>query len=130
MIWVAGVKPALDALQVGFYRKEISWVLDADIQKFFDEVDHWVNKWRNSQAQGDMIIIRYADDSIIGFQRGSDARLFVEQFSERMHKFGLTLHPDKTRLIRFGRYVAKERRARGERKPEEFDFLGFTHYFV
>jgi RNA-directed DNA polymerase len=74
-----------------------------------------------------MIIVRYADDAVLGFQSREDAERFLEQLRERVRKFGLELHPDKTRLIEFGRYAAERRRKRGEGKPETFNFLGFTH---
>ena len=74
-----------------------------------------------------MIIVRYADDPVLGFQNREDAERFLEQLQERVRKFGLELHPDKTRLIEFGRYAAERRKKRGEGKPETFDFLGFTH---
>ena len=71
--------------------------------------------------------MRYADDAVLGFQRREDAERFLEQLRERVRKFGLELHPDKTRLIEFGRYAAERRKKRGEGKPETFNFLGFTH---
>jgi len=185
-----GQHDALDALSTGIYRKRVNWVLDADIQRFFDAMSHnwmmqflqhrigdkrllrliakwlkvgvmnghqrersdqgapqgavispvlaniylhyvldlWSHKWRRQQANGDMIILRYADDSVFGFEHQHDAQLFLHEVSERLHAFGLTLHPDKTRLIRFGRYAIQDRKRLGERKPETFDFLGFTHF--
>src|SRR5260370_12586195 len=75
-----------------------------------------------------MIMVRYADDAVLGFQNREDAELFLGQLRERLRKFGLELHPDKTRLIEFGRYAAERRRKRGEGKPETFTFLGFTHF--
>ena len=90
-------------------------------------LDIWANVWRKKVAQGDMIIVRYADDAVLGFQHRSDAERFLEQLRERMRKFGLELHPDKTRLIEFGRYAAERRKQRGEGKPETFNFMGFTH---
>ncbi|MCP4614423.1 MAG: group II intron reverse transcriptase/maturase, partial [Planctomycetes bacterium] len=89
--------------------------------------DLWAHQWRNRHAGGDVIIIRYADDSVVGFQYKSDADRFLKDLIERMGKFGLELHPDKTRLIEFGRFASANRRKRGEGKPETFDFLGFTH---
>jgi RNA-directed DNA polymerase len=89
--------------------------------------DLWVQAWRRRQATGDMIVVRYADDTIVGFQRQGDAAKFLGDLKERLAKFALDLHPDKTRLIAFGRFIAGERRARGEGRPETFDFLGFTH---
>jgi RNA-directed DNA polymerase len=181
---------ALDALHAGIYRRQVNWVLDADIQGFFDAMAHswiirflehriadkrilrlvakwlragivedgrvtrsergapqgavispilanvylhyvydlWVHRWRRIKASGDMIVIRYADDMIVGFQHEHEAKAFLEDVKERMRAFELALHPDKTRLIRFGRHAAKQRQMRGEGKPETFDFLGFTHF--
>jgi group II intron reverse transcriptase/maturase len=180
---------ALDALAVGIERKQVNWVLDADIRGFFDNVDHewmlrflqhriadrrilrliqkwlkagvsedgdwsetkvgtpqgavvspllaniylhyvfdlWVEAWRKKCASGDVIVIRYVDDTVMGFENRADAERFLENLGERMRKFGLELHPDKTRLIEFGRRAERRRRQRGEMKPETFDFLGFTH---
>jgi group II intron reverse transcriptase/maturase len=181
---------ALDALWVGLVDKQVNWVLDADIQGFFDTIDHgwmekflqhriadrrllrlirkwlragvsedgqwsrttvgtpqgavaspllanvflhyvfdlWVHQWRIRHAHGEMIVVRYADDFVVGFQHRHEAEQFLHDLRERFEKFGLTLHPEKTRLIEFGRHAAADRRRRGERKPETFDFLGFTHY--
>jgi group II intron reverse transcriptase/maturase len=185
-----GQHDALDALQVALYRKKINWVLDADIRKFFDQMnqewvmrflshrirdkrilrlirkwlrigvtengqvirsdrgtpqgavvspvlaniylhyvfDLWVNSWRKRKAHGDMAVIRYADDTIVGFQTNQDANAFIKDLEERLRVFDLSLHPDKTRLIRFGRFAIEQCREKGVRKPETFDFLGFTHY--
>jgi len=90
--------------------------------------DLWADVWRRKAAKGDVIIVRYADDVVLGFQQRADAVRFLEEFKERLAKFGLELHPDKTRLIEFGRYAARERKRRGEGKPETFNFLGFTHF--
>jgi RNA-directed DNA polymerase len=89
--------------------------------------DLWAQAWRKRQAAGDMIVIRYADDTIVGFQHQHDAELFLHDLKERLAKFALAVHPDKTRLIEFGRFAAERRANRGEPKPETFDFLGFTH---
>src|SRR5712671_1593923 len=183
-----GAHDALDALCVGIGRKKVSFVLDADIRSFFDEIDQqwlirflqhrigdrriirlvqkwlkagiledgvvsvsdrgtgqgsvispllaniylhyaldlWAVRWRRREATGDMIIVRYADDFIIGFQHESDARRFLDEMRERLGKFSLTLHPEKTRLIEFGRFAAERRERRGLGKPETFNFLGFT----
>lgn len=180
---------ALDALSVGITQRKVNWVLDADIQSFFDRVDHewmmefikhrisdpkmlrliqkwlragvseqgqwskttvgtpqgavispllaniylhyvldlWVRKWRETQAQGDVIFVRYADDFVMGFQHKQEAIRFLGELKERLAKYKLTLHPDKTRLIEFGRYAEGNRKKCGEGKPETFDFLGFTH---
>ena len=181
---------ALDALHVGILRKQVHWVLDADIQGFFDAMSHswiirflehriadkrilrlvakwlkvgivedgrvtrggrgapqgavispilanvylhyvydlWAHRWRRNKASGDMIVVRYADDTIVGFQHEHEARAFLDDLEERMRAFELALHPDKTRLICFGRYAAKQREMLAEGKPETFDFLGFTHF--
>jgi len=89
--------------------------------------DLWVNQWRRKSAHGDMIVVRYADDAVLGFQHRKDAEAFLEQLRERMRKFGLELHPEKTRMIEFGRFAEDNRKRRREGKPETFDFLGFTH---
>jgi len=185
-----GQHDALDALHVGILRRQVNWVLDADIQGFFDSMAHswiirflehriadkrilrlvakwlkvgivedgrvtrgvrgapqgavvspilanvylhyvydlWVHRWRRTKATGDVIVIRYADDTIIGFEHEHEARAFLQELQERMRTFDLALHPDKTRLIRFGRHAAKQRENLGEGKPETFDFLGFTHF--
>lgn len=89
--------------------------------------DLWVQAWRKKRAHGDVIVVRFADDIVLGFQSEMDARQFRGELEERLRKFELELHPDKTRLIEFGPYAADNRRRRGEGKPETFDFLGFTH---
>jgi RNA-directed DNA polymerase len=89
--------------------------------------DLWVQWWRNRFAGGDVIAVRFADDFAMGFEYQDDALRFLADLRERFAKFGLELHPDKTRLIEFGRHAARHRKARGDRKPETFDFLGFTH---
>jgi len=89
-------------------------------------LDLWVNKWRE-EARGDVIIVRYADDWITGFQYRNEANRFQQELQERLAKFGLRLHPKKTRLLEFGRFAIENRSKRGEGKPETFDFLGFTH---
>lgn len=184
-----GPHDALDALHTGIYRKRVNWVLDADVQGFFDAMswnwtlrflehriadkrilrlikkwlkvgiregdqtirsergapqgsvispilanvylhyvfDLWAHAWRQ-KASGDAVIIRYADDVLIGFQHEGEARAFLQDLQERMGKFELALHPTKTRLIRFGRHAIKERERLGLGKPETFDFLGFTHF--
>ena len=180
---------ALDALWVGIMRKRVNWVLDADIQRFFDTMDHgwmrqflehriadrrvhrlirkwlragvsedgewsearcgtpqgavispllanvylhyvfdlWARRWRRRCATGDMIVVRYADDIVLGFEHRADAERFLAAWQDRLRRFGLELHPNKTRLLEFGRYAAANRKRRGEGKPETFDFLGFTH---
>jgi RNA-directed DNA polymerase len=180
---------ALDALVVGILRKKVNWVLDADIQRFFDTIDHewlmqflehriadrrvlrlilkwlkagvmedeqwqaskegspqgatvspllanlylhyvfdvWVQQWRRRYARGNLIVVRYADDVVVGFEHEDDAMRFRAELGERMRKFSLDLHADKTRLIEFGRFSAERRARKGQGKPETFNFLGFTH---
>src|SRR6516164_338706 len=89
--------------------------------------DLWVQAWREKHAQGDVVVVRYADDTVLGFQVQAEADRFLEDLRERLGKFGLELHPDKTRRIEFGRYAERDRKRRGAGKPETFDFLGFTH---
>ncbi len=181
---------ALDALSVGIQTRRVSWVLDADIKGFYDNLSHewtlkfvehrvadarilrliqkwlqagvseqgqwsetkvgtpqgsvvspllaniylhyvfdlWVEAWRKKAAKGDVIVVRYADDLVVGFQSRAEAERFLEEFRARLAKFGLELHADKTRLIEFGRFAAQNRKQRGKGKPETFTFLGFTHY--
>jgi group II intron reverse transcriptase/maturase len=90
--------------------------------------DLWVQSWRQRQAHGQVVVVRYADDFVVGFQHLKDAKQFLSDLRERLAKFCLELHPDKTRLMEFGRFAANNRRRRGEGKPATFDFLGFTHY--
>ena len=90
--------------------------------------DLWVEVWRKKVAKGDVIVVRYADDLVLGFQHRTDAERFLREFRDRLAKFGLELHADKTRLIEFGRFAARNRKQRGEGKPETFTFLGFTHF--
>jgi RNA-directed DNA polymerase len=180
---------ALDAVAYGMWKKRVKWVLDADIQSFFDTLSHewlvkflehriadrrvirliqkwlnagvledgkrmisetgtvqggsispllaniylhyvfdlWIEQWRRATAQGDVMVVRYADDFVAGFEHRKEAEQLLEGLRERFRKFGLKLHPEKTRLIEFGRFAAENRRGRGEGKPETFNFLGFTH---
>jgi len=180
---------ALDALAAGILRKNVNWVLDADIRDFFTKLDQewlgkflehriadkrvlrligkwlsagvvedgewsqategtpqgasaspllanvylhyvfdlWAQWWRSRNAHGDVIIVRFADDFIVGFEHQEDAQRFLADLRERFAKFGLELHPEKTRLIEFGRHAAARRVVRGLGRPETFDFLGFTH---
>jgi RNA-directed DNA polymerase len=90
-------------------------------------LDLWVNQWRNRHARGDVIVVRYADDFAMGFQYRGEAERFLRELRGRLAKFGLALHPEKTRLLRFGRYAIEQHQERGQGKPETFDFLGFTH---
>jgi RNA-directed DNA polymerase len=183
-----GTHNALDALCVGIDSKKVSFILDADIRSFFDEIsqewlirflehrigdrriirliqkwlkagvledgvvsvsdmgtgqgsvispllaniylhytfDLWAIRWRQREATGDLIIVRYADDFIVGFQHEHDARRFLDEMRKRLAEFALSLHPEKTRLIEFGRFAAERRKRRGLGKPETFNFLGFT----
>ncbi len=91
-------------------------------------LDLWIDHWRRHHASGDVVVVRYADDFVIGFQYRAEADRCLRALRERLEKFGLELHPDKTRLIEFGRFAATNRKARGQGRPENFDFLGFTHY--
>jgi len=182
-----GQHNALDALCVGITTKRVNFILDADIESFFDEVsqewlvrfvehrigdpriirliqkwlkagvledgivtvsdqgtgqgsvispllanvylhyvfDLWAERWRRREATGDMIIVRYADDIVVGFEHEADARRFWEAMRKRLEEFSLSLHSDKTRLIEFGRLAAARRAQRGLGKPETFKFLGF-----
>jgi group II intron reverse transcriptase/maturase len=90
-------------------------------------LDLWADHWRKTRAHGDVIIVRYADDFVVGFQHESDARRFLDELKERFRKFNLELHAEKTRVIEFGRYAAERRARRGDGKPATFNFLGFTH---
>ncbi len=90
-------------------------------------LDLWARQWRHQHARGDMVVVRYADDSVVGFRTQWQAQQFLVQLRERLARFGLSLNASKTRLIEFGRFAARNRRKRGLGKPETFDFLGFTH---
>jgi group II intron reverse transcriptase/maturase len=180
---------ALDALAVGLATKKVNWVLDADLQSFFDTLEHgwlirflehrvadrrvlrliqkwlaagvleegqrivsqvgtvqggsispllanvylhyvfdlWIHQWRQRHAHGDVVVVRFADDFLVGFQRRDDAEQCLADLRARFARFGLTLHPTKTRLREFGRFADRDRRARGEGKPASFHCLGFTH---
>jgi RNA-directed DNA polymerase len=89
--------------------------------------DLWAEHWRKTRAHGDVIIVRYADDFVVGFQHESDAKAFLAELRERFAQFNLEMHADKTRVIEFGRFAAERRERRGEGKPMTFNFLGFTH---
>jgi RNA-directed DNA polymerase len=180
---------ALDALWVGITQRKVGWILDADIQSFFDTLDHewlmkfvehrvadprmlrlirkwlragvsedgewskttvgtpqgavispllaniylhyvydlWATWWRDHRATGDVIVVRYADDTAVGFQHRTEAESFLHDLQERLAEFGLKLHPEKTRLIEFGRFAQVNRTKRGDGPPETFNFLGFMH---
>lgn len=184
-----GQHKCLDALYVGLQTKKVNWLLDADIQGFFDHISHewlikfiehriadkrvvrliqkwlkagvmekgkwqsseegtpqggvispllaniflhyvfdlWIQRWRTRPNRGDVIVVRWADDFIVGFQNQGEARTFLNELKARFEKFGLTLHPEKTRLLEFGAFAIDNRRRRGQGRPESFDFLGFTH---
>jgi hypothetical protein len=89
--------------------------------------DLWADQWRRRHARGDVIFCRFADDYVAGFEHREDAERFLADLRERFARFGLELHPEKTRLIEFGRFAASDRKRRGDSKPETFQFLGFTH---
>jgi group II intron reverse transcriptase/maturase len=180
---------ALDALATAIKRRNVNYVLDADIRGYFDAICHewlakfiehrigdkrllrliqkwlkagvmadgkwtqseegtpqgatvspllaniylhyvldlWLHQWRRRHAKGDVVAVRFADDFIVGFEHREDARRFLADLHERLRKFGLELHPDKTRLLTFGKYASRRRAAQGAGKPETFNFLGFTH---
>lgn len=184
-----GQHNCLDALYVGLQTKKVNWLLDADIQGFFDAISHdwlvefiehriadkrivrliqkwlkagvledgkwqrseegtpqggvispllaniflhyvldlWTQQWRKKPGRGDIIVVRWADDFIVGFQNQGVARMFLSELQARFKKFGLTLHPEKTRLLEFGAFAIGNRRKRGQGRPESFNFLGLTH---
>jgi hypothetical protein len=92
--------------------------------------DLWVHAWRQKHAHGDVIVARFADHMVVGFQSNTDAERFRVELTERMQKFNLELHPEKTRLLEFGPFAINNRQLRGEGKPETVNFLGFTHICV
>src|SRR5580692_5739721 len=116
---------AVTASDTGTGQGSVISPLLANIYMFY-AFDLWAERWRRREATGDMIIVRYADDFIVGFEHEADARRFLDEMRERLGKFALTLHPEKTRLIEFGRHAADNRKHRGLGKPETFNFLGFT----
>jgi hypothetical protein len=89
-------------------------------------LDLWAQQWRQRHATGDMVIVRYADDCVLGFEHEAEANRFLEDMRLRLAEFSLSLHPEKTKLIEFGRYAAERRQQRGQNKPETFTFLGFV----
>ena len=89
-------------------------------------LDLWAQRWRRREAKGDVVIVRYADDLVVGFEHETDARRFWDAMRDRLQEFSLSLHPEKTRLIEFGRHAATRRAQRGLGKPETFNFVGFT----
>jgi RNA-directed DNA polymerase len=112
--------------EVGSPQGSVASPLLANIYLHF-VFDLWVDAWRKKYARGEVIVVRYADDNVLGFQHRTDADRFLDAFRERLRKFGLELNPEKTRRIEFGRFAEQDRKQRGEGKPETFDFLGFTH---
>src|SRR6185437_4432522 len=90
-------------------------------------LDLWADQWRRMRAHGELIIVRYADDFVVGYQHQSDAQRFLEELRERIRQFNLELHADKTRVIEFGREAAERAKRRGQGPPLTFNFLGFTH---
>jgi RNA-directed DNA polymerase len=184
-----GCHDALDALSMAITSKRVNWILDADIEGFFDAIDHewlvtflehrigdrrilrlirkwlragvseegawskttvgvpqgsvispllanvflhyvfdlWIEWWRKNRCRGDVVVVRYVDDFVIGFEHQSEAQACLEELRTRFAKFRLKLHEGKTRLIEFGRFATERRARRGESRPEPFDFLGFTH---
>ena len=90
-------------------------------------LDEWVSNWRKKQARGEVVVVRYADDYVMGFQHRGEAERFLSESKERFAYYGLEIHSEKTRLIEFGRFAEENRKRRGLGKPETFDFLGFTH---
>jgi len=113
-------------IEVIFCVQAVSSPLVANIYLHY-VLDQWVVWWRKRYAIGDMVMVRYADDFVIGFEHRKVAERFLEQLRERLREFGLELHPEKTRLIQFGRFAIEDRQRNGEGKPETFNFLGFTH---
>jgi group II intron reverse transcriptase/maturase len=100
------------------------WLANVYLHYVFDL---WIDRWRKQAGRGDVIVVRYADDFVIGFQYRTDAEQCLAELRERLKEVNLELHPEKTRLIEFGRFAAERRKRRGEGKPQTFDFLGFTH---
>jgi hypothetical protein len=126
-----GQHDALDALVVGISSRKVNWILDADIRSFFDTVDQkWMIRFVEHRV-GDPRIIRLiqkwmkAGVLVVGFEHETDARRFLDMMRTRLEEFALSLHPEKTRLIEFGRHAAADREQRGLGKPETFNFLGF-----
>jgi RNA-directed DNA polymerase len=114
-------------MTVGTPQGEVASPLLANVYLHY-VFDLWVQQWRRWKAKGELIVVRYADDFVLGFQHRHEAERFLSDLQERFKKFGLELHPEKTRLIEFGRFAASNRQQRGDGKPETFDFLGFTHF--
>src|SRR5262249_35712661 len=110
------VNPAPENDEVTFCVRGVASPLLANIYLHY-VFDLWVQRWRKRQATGDMVVVRYADDIVLGFEHRTEAERFLQEWRDRMRTFGLELHPDKTRLIEFGRHAADNRKQRGEGKP-------------
>src|SRR5207253_2469268 len=115
------------ALEDKLVQQAVATILNQIYEEDFLGFSYGFRPGRRKYAQGEVVVIRFADDTIAGFQYQTDADHFLENLRERLGKFGLELHPDKTRRIEFGRFAEQNRERRGEGKPETFDFLGFTH---
>jgi group II intron reverse transcriptase/maturase len=114
-------------------RSEVGTVQGGSISPLLSNIylhyvlDHWARQWRRKQAHGEVIFVRFADDFVAGFEHRHEAERFLAELRERFAQFGLALHPDKTRIVEFGRFAARNRRGLGGGNPETFNFLGFTH---
>jgi group II intron reverse transcriptase/maturase len=115
--------------QVGVPQGAVASPLLANVSLHY-VLDLWVEAWRKKVAQGNVVVVRYADDSVVGFEYRNDAERFLAELRARLRQFGLEVHPDKTRLIEFGPHAISRRKQRGEGKPETFDFLGFVRHEV
>lgn len=117
----------------GWTRSEVGTVQGGSISPLLANIylhyvfDLWVQKWRIQQARGDVVVVRFGDDFVVGFQHRFEAKSFLAELRQRLAFFGLELHSGKTRVLEFGRFAAQNRKKRGERKPGTFNFLGFTH---
>src|SRR6202521_4852404 len=122
-----GIGEALTGERIGQpLSRDSTLILGADVVPVTEGNTDGRDSWRRREGTGDMIIVRYADDFIVGFEHESDARRFLDEMRERLREFALSLHSEKTRLIEFGRFAAANRKRRGLGKPETFTFLGFT----
>ena len=125
--WQACLMVNSPARQIPFSRVLLSGSLLANIY-LHHVFDQWAHQWRRRKARGEVHIVRYADDIVMCFQHEGEARAFRREVQGRLADFGLQLHPDKTRVIRFGRFARKDSHRDGRWWPETFDFLGYTHY--
>src|SRR5207244_7912835 len=116
-------------LEIAFCVRGVASPLLANVYLHY-VFDLWVQAWRQKRAHGDVIVVRFADDIVVGFESKADSDTFRAELTERMQKFNLELHPEKTRLLEFGPFAINNRQRRGEGKPETFNFLGFTHICV